>query len=391
MFIDTLSGKGSFTIPTAHLQTTGRSRQVGWHDACYVQLMDTNRTRSQPLALEPMEESTPAGAAVQPDLPISTADKCLAEVTKQYQEGHIDPALRAQASVQSDNDKSVVLAADLQARATALQLPKRNERSERRTGRIGSSNRVESEPLREIVSAEAVGVRPRGPKLKYLAAAAVALTSVVGVVWLITSLQAGEAVRQPIVSAAVPSPNQSASEQPGITIASGGTNQSDLEPTLEATVQKLKEAGNWNVLVLYASAWTRREPNNAAAWNELSGGYAELRQLDDALDAATKAVQLSPEDSRLWRNLGHVDLALERLPEAGIAFDRALAVNPDDADALCGAALVAQRLKRPKDADAITRRVKSVDGSCPGMSDAESARVPARGSSTPKPALSAAR
>ena len=344
-----------------------------------------------------MEESTPAGAAVKPDLPISTADKCLGEATKQYQEAHIDPVLRAKASVQSGNHKSAVLAAGLQARATALQLPKRNERSERRTGRIGSSNRVESEPVREIMSAKAVGVQPRGPKLKYLAAAAAALASAVAVVWLITSLQASEAVRQPIVSAAAPSPNRSArptqptSEQPGITLASGGTKQSDPDPTLEATVQQLKEAGNWNVLVLYASAWTRREPNNAVAWNELGSGYAELRQLDDALDAATKAVQLSPQDSRFWRNVGHVNVALERLPEAGIAFDRALAVNPDDADALCGAALVAQRLKRPKDADAITRRVKSVDGSCPDVSDAESVRVAARGSSTPKHALSAAR
>jgi tetratricopeptide (TPR) repeat protein len=186
----------------------------------------------------------------------------------------------------------------------------------------------------------------------------------------------------------VPSLNRSAppsplgSEQPVVKSATGATNQGGPDPTLEDTVLQLKNAGKWNVLVLYASEWTRREPNNAAAWHELSVGYAKLRQLDDALDAANKAVQLSPGDALLWRNLGHVNLAVERFPEAGTAFDRALAVSSDDADALCGAALVAQRLGRPKDADAIARQAKSIAGSCPESSPGESATVP-----TGKPAV----
>jgi tetratricopeptide (TPR) repeat protein len=153
----------------------------------------------------------------------------------------------------------------------------------------------------------------------------------------------------------------------------------------------MKNDGKWNVLVLYASEWARKEPDNAAAWYELSVGYFKLRQLGDAFDAATKAVQLSPEDALFWRNLGHVNLAVESLPEAGFAFDRALAVKSDDADALCGAALVAQRQGRPKDADAFAKRVKSVDGSCLRVSDGESAAVAAGGSTAHKPVLSVGR
>ena len=265
--------------------------------------------------------------------------------------------------------------------------------------RDASDRKVESEPHRESVSTKVAGVRSRGvkPKLKYLAAAAAALAFVVAVVWLIASPRERESVQQPIVSAVAPSPNRSApptplgSEQPVVKSASGGTNQGGPEPTLESTVQQLKNDGKWNVLVLYASEWTRKEPNNATAWNELSVGYAKLRQFDDALNAATKAVQLSPEDSLLWRNLGHVNLALERLPEAGIAFDRALAVRSDDADARCGAALVAQSQARPKDADAIVRRVRSADGSCPDVSDGESTAVPAGGSAARKPVSSVGR
>jgi cytochrome c-type biogenesis protein CcmH/NrfG len=137
---------------------------------------------------------------------------------------------------------------------------------------------------------------------------------------------------------------------------------------LATTVRELKIAGNWNVLVLYANEWTRKEPNNAAAWRELSVGYANLQQFNDALDAATKAVELSPEDALPWRNLGQINLTVDRLHEAGIAFGRALALNPDDADARCGASVVAQRQERPKDPNALTRRVGPTDGGCFAMS-----------------------
>jgi tetratricopeptide (TPR) repeat protein len=150
-------------------------------------------------------------------------------------------------------------------------------------------------------------------------------------------------------------------------------------------VQQLKNEGKWNLLVLYASEWARKDPNSAAAWYELSVGYVNMRQLEEAFDAATKAVQLSPGNALFWRNLGHVNLAVERIPEAGIAFDRALAVNSDDADALCGAALIAQRQGRPKDADAIAKRLKSIDGSCPRVSDGESVVVVVGGSAAGKP------
>jgi Flp pilus assembly protein TadD len=145
------------------------------------------------------------------------------------------------------------------------------------------------------------------------------------------------------------------------------------------------------VLVLYAAEWARKEPSNAAPWYELSVGYAKLRQLEDALNAATKAVQLSPGDSLLWRNLGHLNLDVERLPEAEIAFDKALAASADDADALCGAALVAQRQGRAKDAEAIAKRIKSVDARCLRVSDGETAVGVVGGSAARKPELSVGR
>jgi len=361
--------------------------------------MDVNPLGGNALALEPVSFATAGGEAApavssepsanpkpERDLGITTSDEFLAAAALEYQKGRVDQVLWRRVADQCD-DASLVIAAYLRARATALH-QKQDEYLQRRAHRAGpvlaaSEPRVEPEPRLEIVSTTVAAVRSLGmqPKLKYLGAAAAALAAVAIVVWLIASPWESESVAQPIVSAARPSLSRSASQVPlgseqalGKS-ASGGTNSADQTPALESTVQQLKNDGKWNVLVLYASEWTRKEPNNATAWYELSVGYANLRQVEEAFDAATKAVQLSPGNPRFWRNLGHINLAVERLPDAEIAFDKALAVNADDADALCGTALIAQRQGRPKDADAISKRIKSLDENCRGVSDGETAVV----------------
>ena len=357
--------------------------------------MNLNPPLGKAFSLEPVELSTPGGDAARAvsnessanskpkrDLGITTADEFLAAAADEYQRGRIDPALWRRVADQCD-DASLVIAAYLRARATALH-QKQDEHLQKQTRRAGpargaTEQKVELEPRLEIVSTKVAGVRFPGvqPKVKYLAAVAAALVSVVVVVWLVASPWQSEPMAQPIVSAARPSLNRSAppiplgSEQALVKSASGGTDPGGQKPSLGTTVQQLKNEGKWNVLVLYASEWTRKDPNNAAAWYELSVGYANLRQLEEAFDSATKAVELSPGSALFWRNLGHINLAVDRLPEAGIAFDRALAMSSDDVDALCGAALVAQRQGRPKDADAIAKRVKFLEGSCPRVSDGD--------------------
>ena len=378
--------------------------------------MDANTLRSKALGLEPVALSIPGGDAARTagkdssadakarrDLRITTADEFLAKAAKEYQEGRIDSALWRRAVDQCGADASLAIAAYLRARATALQ-QKQDERSQklaRSTAslRDASDRKVVSEPQREIVSTTVAAVRPRGvkPKLVYLAAAAAVLAFTIAVVWLIASPRESGSVRQTIVSAAATAPHRTAppaplgSEQALVKSTSGGTKQGDPVATFETTVQQLKSNGQWNVLVLYATEWARKEPSNAAPWHELSVGYAKLRQLDDALNAATKAVQLSPGDALFWRNLGHLNLTVERLPEAEIAFDKALAASADDADALCGAALVAQRQGRAKDADAIAKRIKSIDARCLRVSDGETAVGVVGGSAARKSELSVGR
>jgi tetratricopeptide (TPR) repeat protein len=342
------------------------------------------------LALALVDDAAPANAEAKRDLRITTADEFLIAAAKEYQDRQIDHALWRRAVDQCGGDTASVIPAYLRARATALKLlRKEDERSQKRPHGAGaadgaSDRRVESEAAPRSVSTRIAGARPRGARLgiKYAAAGAATFAFAVAIAWLIASPRENESVRPP-VAARVPVPSRSASPTPRG--SDHATTQDSLEPPLEVRVQQLKKAGNWNILVLYASEWTRKDPRNAAAWHELSVGYANLRQFGDALDAARKAVELAPEGSSLWSNLGRVNLAVQRLPEAAIAFDRALALSPDDPDALCGAASVAQRQGRPNDADVLARRVKSADGGCPDLSDTASVPAVASGSTTRKP------
>jgi tetratricopeptide (TPR) repeat protein len=369
--------------------------------------MGANSPLSKALALEPADIATPDADAVrqvvdepaaaadpQRDLRMTTADEFLAAAAKEYETGRIDRALWRQAADRYGKDPSLVIAAYLRARATALKPAHKAEPTSpipspaaARSQRAATTEETRAPARAEIAPADVDAAPSRGArrKLIYMSGAAAALASVVAVAYFMVSARQGDSGRQQMVSASPTSPMQTAprslprTEQAVVKNSSGGAADSDPEP-IAATVQQLRAAGNWNVLVLYAAEWTRKEPDNAAAWNHLAVGYRNLRQYNDALDAAEKAVQLAPEDAIAWRNLGQINLAVDHLPEAGIAFARALTISPADADARCGAASVAQRQARPKDRGTSARPLEPADGSCPDLGNAEnvvlSASVP---------------
>jgi tetratricopeptide (TPR) repeat protein len=364
--------------------------------------MDRKPPRTKPLEVEPVEvvrpdvglaraqtDSATGDGKGHRDLRMTTSDEFLSKAAAEYEKGHVDQALWRKAQDQCGEDVSLVVAAYLRGRAKALR--QQHEQAQPAASihaRGASSTRSATEPEVEperhekIVSTKFRGDRPRSSKLKawHLIVAVVAIAATVAVVYVMVSPPENAPARQPAPSNAAPSP----SGQPVAKSTAGGTNPAVSDVPLSVTVQQLKNAGNWHLMVLNATEWTRREPGNATAWNELGIGYAKLGQFGDALDAAKKAVQLSPGDALFWRNLGRLNLELDRLPEAESAFAKALAISPDDADARCGAALVAQRQARPKDANTQVMRVKVGDASCPDMSAGTASPTPAPGSTERK-------
>jgi tetratricopeptide (TPR) repeat protein len=340
--------------------------------------MSPKPTDGKPLTLQ-LVDDTPGGGPVSRapdgaapaekgksgrDLRITTADEFLTAAAQEYEKGQLDDALWARSTAQAGGDESLAIAAYLRARATSLQLARREQQQRDKPAGPAPGAATPSDAAPAVKAAAAPGraeaARMRiDSKLLYAGAAAAAL-AVVLVTWLLLSSRHDDAPNAIAAasSAAPPAVKRVAAEPPAVVAAQPS------EPSLEARVTELGKAKNWNVLVLYAVEWTRKEPSNAAAWNALSTGYSNLRQHAEALDAANKAVALAPSDAAYLRTLGNANLALDRFPEAGAAFDRALAVTADDVDALCGAAEVAQKEGRARDADAFARRASAANGQC---------------------------
>lgn len=330
--------------------------------------------------------------------PASGAGRFLAEATREYETGRIDQPLWMRAAAQSGGNENVARDAYLRARATALKLARREQRGNAASPGTDAAGRANVARVGANLAGRAIRGNDDAPdqKRKYMAmAAGVAMLVVAAGGWFAL----GGSSPAPAVAATAPVSAVTAAKarSPGAMAPQVATPE-DHAQYFGTKVQELKSAGNWNVLVLYASEWTRKQPESATAWKELSIGYSNMRQFDDALHAGTKAAQLAPQDPASWRNLGqinvsldqpaaaleaferatalddrdlptfvragHLNVQLDRLTEARTAFDKVLAVSPDHVGALCGRAQLAQKLKQAKEADALARHLKAVDGRC---------------------------
>jgi tetratricopeptide (TPR) repeat protein len=333
--------------------------------------------------------------------------------------------LWARAVAQAGGDEALATRIYLNSRATALRVEKRQEEAARRAGVVEALSNApdtgfEKETSKAGPETALKETRPsrRGsaiPNRRHMLVAAGVLGSLIVVAGLVALRSESRPAQQhnvakPALPASVSGRSMPSGQTASVAANTGSPARENVSiEDFVGRVQALEKTGNWNLFVIYATEWTRKQPENAHAWRKLSLGYVKLRQFGEALDAATKAVQLAPEDFLTWQSLGQVNIALERpaeallafqraaalndrdvvslvqegklntqlgrLPDARIAFAKALAVSPDDVPALCGSAALAQKEGRVKDADAMTRQVTSLDGRCRDSSAGESVRV----------------
>ena len=370
------------------------------------------------------EEPTASEAAPPPSAAQASSDpseeRFLARAREEHAKGHVDSALWARAVAQAAGDEAKAVRIYLDTRATAIRVAKRQEKAARKARVIETLS--QPDPGLELPAPVAAQARPsksaRGrsgalAKRKLVFLAAGVLVSALAIVALVVLWPASAPAPEssvataatPIKAAAGTKPvAQAAAPTPAPAKAADGVSDAVL-----SQVQALEREGNWNLLVIYTADWTRKQPFNPQAWKTLSVGYVKLRQFTEALDAATKATELAPEDWALWQNLGEINLAVPRpaealaafqratalndkdlvslaqegslntqlghLGEAKLAFDKALALNPEDIPTLCGSASLAQKEGRTKDAEAIALRVTTLDARCPLPSEGQTVRV----------------
>lgn len=278
-------------------------------------------------------------------VPEVKTDRFVREAAQQYAEGHIDQPLWDRAIAQANGERLAAADIYLAARATALRLLDRERRSERRilapdaqptVAAATADADADAGPARTVIQPSG-GFNRRRLLAKHrvaIIAGAVILPLAIGG-WLLTSLLSADGD----VTSAARVPTGAPAVKPALaaaapTAAVGEAPKPDPAVELMRKIQEFRDAGNWNMLVLYAVEWTRREPSNAAAWNQLRAGYLNLHQLEDAQGAARKAAEFAAKDASMWRNLAEITLDLDDVPAAVLAYEQAAALDPQDLQSL---------------------------------------------------------
>jgi tetratricopeptide (TPR) repeat protein len=152
----------------------------------------------------------------------------------------------------------------------------------------------------------------------------------------------------------------------GIAAASASTTAATAEAIRlhEAALarRELRGEAHVNLIELYRRAGdaTRSKQHYVAALDEPAfeadahRQYAivllDQQQPDQALGLFQRAATLAPRDAAAWRGCGLALERLDRLPEADVAYGRALELAPDDHQARFGMARLAMRAGRVDDA-----------------------------------------
>lgn len=111
-----------------------------------------------------------------------------------------------------------------------------------------------------------------------------------------------------------------------------------LPQTARLRVNAAHARSDFDELARAAETWLRIEPDNDEPRRALGFAYAELNRMSQAADAFRPLAERDDADPKDIAAYGRYVLGARRFEEAGAVFDRALALDPDAADALFGKA-----------------------------------------------------
>jgi tetratricopeptide (TPR) repeat protein len=109
------------------------------------------------------------------------------------------------------------------------------------------------------------------------------------------------------------------------------------------------QAQQYELAVEWIARAIRQQPK-AEYLSSLGTALQQQGRLEEALKAIDKAVQLAPEDARLWIELGTVLAELQRPTEALLAFEHVLKLDPDHWDAAYRCGFILHGLGRQQEA-----------------------------------------
>jgi len=121
----------------------------------------------------------------------------------------------------------------------------------------------------------------------------------------------------------------------------------------------LEESKSWQQRLDWGQRWTKSEPEDAMAWNNLGNAYHSLKRYSEAIDAYRQALRIDPEYANAWYNLGIAYDELERYSDAIDAYRQALRIDPELVLAWNNLGLAYANLKRyPESIDAYRQALR---------------------------------
>lgn len=149
--------------------------------------------------------------------------------------------------------------------------------------------------------------------------------------------------------------------QPGAVPAqTGQPGMRDAEQLSEEGEALLGEGNLTGALVLFDQA-IQLDPDNARIWNDKAAVLLSLGRYEEALAAADRATTLDPEYVWAWKGKTIALLNLERYEEAVIAAERITTLNPEDKVAWAYTAVALGNLGRYSEALTAADRATMLD------------------------------
>ena len=315
---------------------------------------------ASPIVAPQERKASPPEAAPMSAPPAVETDPYLQQAVREYAQGLVDQALWDRALLDAQGDKAAAAGTYLRARGVALRVLRKRVAHDATMSPDEDTTEERRRFVRRIV----------WKRYAYaaLGAAAMAMAATTFVLYLGSDADNGP-VATPLTAAApatvAADTAQAAGRQrptarPAIAPTRSNDPASHAAALLQAKIEELRAAGDWNAFAEHAVQWTRLEPSNPAAWDQLRAASIYLGQYENAVAAARKAVEVAPQQAMLWRGLGEANVARGDPAAAIAAFRQAVARNPDDVPSLQAIGLLATRLGDTTEASAAFDRALTV-------------------------------
>jgi tetratricopeptide (TPR) repeat protein len=138
------------------------------------------------------------------------------------------------------------------------------------------------------------------------------------------------------------------------------------------------ELGQYDEAIIRLKRAVQLDPGHAHAWVGIGNAYHRMRKPEQALEAFEKAAEADPNDGYTRRNLGGMLIAFKRFDEAVVHLRGALALMPDDPQAIFGLATALEQLgtiDADEEADGLYLRFIEEHRNSPMAEQAEKART----------------